>query len=143
MKERGFNFIELILVVALISILGGLLSPFFSRFLFQSSLENATDRVVKTLRKASNYAVTGKQGTKWGVHYEAGKLILFKGNSYGEDHSFDEELDLPSTLIVSGWSDVTFSKGKGRPSGTLTITLTLSNQSKTVILNEEGMVDVE
>ena len=141
--QRGFTLIELLLVVALIAILGALSSPFLSRFLAQNYLQDSADKFVRTLRKAQNYALSGKEDSKWGVHYDQGELILFKGGFYGEDSSFDERFEIPATINVSGWSDVTFSRLRGKPSINLVITISSSTGSRTVILNQEGMVDVQ
>lgn len=142
-SSSGFTYFELLLVVALIAILGALSSPFLSRFLTQNYLGDTTNKFVKTLRKAQSYALSGKADSNWGVHYETGKLILFKGNGYGEDHSFDEAFQIPTIINISGWSDVTFSKIRGKPSISLIITISSSMESRTVTLNREGMVDVE
>lgn len=143
MREKGFSFFELLLVVGLMGILGALSSPFLSRFLSRNYLDDSKERLVKTLRKAQNYSLSGKQGSQWGVHYESGELVLFKGDSYGQDHLFDEEFKIPATVDISGWSDVTFSKMRGQPSTELTLTITGPTGLKTVILNQEGMVDAQ
>ena len=141
--QRGFTLIELILIVALMGILGALSSPFLSRFIAQNYLEDTTNKFVRTLRKAQNYSLSGKQSSTWGVHYADRELILFKGSFYGEDHSFDETFDIPSTISVSDWSDIAFSKIRGQPSTNLTVILSSNIKSKTVVVNAEGMVDVE
>lgn len=143
MRSNGFTLFELILVVVLMGILGALSSPFLNRFLNQNYFEDTTNKFVRILRKAQNYSLFGKQGSIWGVHYADGELTLFKGGSFGEDHSFDETFDIPSSINVSGWSDVVFSKIRGQPSVSLTITLTSPIDSRTVTLNDEGMVNKE
>ena len=120
-NDSGFSLFELLVVMALMGILAVLLSPFLSRFLFQYHLADTTDKFTKILRKAQNYTLTGKEDSEWGVHYESGQLVLFKGSVYGEDHSFDEEFGVSPSLAVSGWTDVIFSKVRGQPSSSLTI----------------------
>ena len=142
-NDSGFSLFELLIIIALISILGALSSPFLSRFLSQNYLEDTTDKFVKTLRKAQIYSLSGKQNSEWGVHYAGDELILFKGSSYGDDHSFDETFKIPSTISVSGWSDVNFSKVRGQPSTDLVATISSGIKSKKVILNLEGGVGVE
>ncbi|MBL7159121.1 type II secretion system protein [Candidatus Microgenomates bacterium] len=142
-KDSGFSLFELLIVMAIMGILAALLSPFLSRFLFQYRLADTTDKFVKTLRKAQNYTFTGKEDSEWGVHYESGQLVLFKGNVYGEDHSFDEEFGVSPSLNISGWNDIAFSKIRGKPSSGLTVSITSTAGSRTIILNEEGMVDVQ
>lgn len=141
--NSGFSLFELLVVMALISILGALSSPFLSRFFSRNILEDSSQKFVKTLRKAQNYAFAGKEGSTWGVHYSRGEVILFKGSFYGQDHTFDETYDLPSSINVSGWSDVIFSKIRGQPSTELTLIITANTGSNTITLNQEGMVDVQ
>jgi len=141
--NKGFTFFELILIVALMGILGALSSPFLSRFVAQNYLEDTTNKFVRTLRKAQNYSLSGKQGSTWGVHYADRELILFKGSFYGEDHSFDETFDIPSTISVSNWSDIAFSKIRGQPSTDLTVTVSSNIKSEIVTINGEGRVNVE
>ena len=142
-NDSGFSFFELLVVMAVMGVLAALLSPFLSRFLFQYHLSDTTDKFAKTLRKAQNYTLTGKENSKWGVHYESGELILFKGSVYGEDHLFDEEFGVSSSLNISGWTDVVFSKVRGKPSSDLTVSITSVAGSRTITLNEEGIVDVQ
>lgn len=142
-KELGSTFFELLLVVSLMSVLGALSSPFLSRFLSRNYLEDTTEKIVKTLRKAQIYALSARKGSSWGVHYGDHTLTLFKGISYGEDTSFNEEFKIPATINIAGWSDIIFSKIRGQPSTALTVFVTSGLGSKTVILNAEGMVNVQ
>lgn len=44
---------------------------------------------------------------------------------------------------INGFADVYFQKGRGEPSGTLTITLSSLGEQKTVTVNAEGAIDVQ
>lgn len=141
--EAGATYFELLLVIAIIALVGALSTPFLNRFILQNSIFDVIDKFAVVLRKAQNYALCGKEGSQWGVHYETDSLTLFKGDSFGQDHAFDESYDIPGVIDISGWSDVTFSKVRGRPSVALTLTITSVSDTKTLILNQEGMVGVE
>ena len=143
MKNSGFTYFELLLVVALIAILGALSSPFLSRSLSQNHLEETTNKLVRSLRKGQNYSLTGKQDSAWGVHYGDEKIILFKGEFYGQDHSFDESCQVPRTIKITGWSDVIFSQVRGQPSTILSLIISSNSGSRTVTLNQEGGINVE
>lgn len=140
----GFTLIELLLVIGIIWILAGVSAPFMSTFLGSKQLTTTTDKIVRTLRKAQNYALSGKGGSVWGVHYESKLLVLFKGSSYAtRDSAFDEKFSLPQTVTVNGWTDIDFQKLRGQPSQTLLVTIKMLNEQQTVTVNAEGMVDVQ
>lgn len=154
-NKRGFTLIELLLVIGIVWVFAGVSAPFLSTFLGSRWLATSTDKVVRTLRKAQNYALAGKENSVWGVHYETKLLVLFKGSSYAaRDPSFDEKFSLPRTVnIVNddiGWTDVYFHKLRGRPEpqmlmedDEITITISTPQDQRTVTVNSEGTVDVQ
>lgn len=141
---KGFTLIELLVVIGIMWALAGVSAPFLSTFLGSKQLTTTTDKVVRTLRKAQNYTLSGKENSVWGVHYESKLLVLFKGSTYPPGGtSFDEKFDLPRTIVITGWSDIYFRKLHGKPSQTLSVTTTMLNEQKTITVNSEGMVDVQ
>src|SRR5258708_5524982 len=79
--QEGFTLIELIIVVAMTTILGIIAVPFYSRFLLQNEVANTADQLSAELHKAQTYAMSGKQNSNWGVSYSANQITLFQGNS--------------------------------------------------------------
>jgi len=136
-QSSGFTLIELILVVAIISILALLSGTSLVSFLASNNLEVAGDKIVGAIRKAQSYAMDGKNNTTWGV--------CMSGNNLSSP-TFSEIYNLPG-VNVSGLSEVTFSgiTGKrGEPSGALPLTVTLTNDSGTTLvrLNEVGGIEI-
>lgn len=143
-SRKCFALIELLIVIAIIGIIGAASAPDLSRFLAGGDLTTTTDKVVRTLRKAQNYSLSGKQGSAWGVHLESKLLVLFKGSSYaGRDSSFDEKFSLPRTATITGWSDIYFQKLRGQPSQTLSVTIAMLGEQQIITVNSEGRVDVQ
>lgn len=142
--KRSFTLIELLIVIGIIGALAGVSAPFLSTFLGGKQLTTTTDKVVRTLRKAQNYALSGKKDSVWGVHYESGLLVLFKGDDYDvRETDFDEKFNLPRIVSIAGWTDIYFRKLRGKPlPETLEITITMLNEEQTVTINSEGTVDV-
>jgi prepilin-type N-terminal cleavage/methylation domain-containing protein len=135
-SQKGFTLIEMILVVAIISILGALSATFYSRFLNQNAVANASDQLALQLRKAQVYSMVSKQGTNWGVKLQSGKIILYANGNSGFDESFSIN---PSTQI-SGFTQVQFTKGSGLPDQTPIILISDQNNQETISINTQGAV---
>ena len=142
-KNRGFTIIELIIVIALVSILGLLSVAFFSRSLLANAVVNTEDEFAGELRKAQLYSMMGKQnGGVWGVAYSANTLYLFKGSSFAtRSTAFDETYTVNPNVIVSGLTEVEFSHMTGTPSAQPTIVIKSSNTSRTITINSQGIIN--
>jgi type II secretory pathway pseudopilin PulG len=141
----GFTFIELILVVSMILILGTMGTAFGSRFITQNGVINATDQLVGDFRKAQINAMMGKQNDNWGVNYDnpTKTITLYKGTTFaGRTAAFDEKFSVPAGVGISssGATDINFARGTGKPSTAPTFTITGSGETRTVTLNAQGMV---
>lgn len=140
-QQAGITIIELLLVIVIVSIIGLMSVSFYSRFLTQNAVDNTVNQLVASFRKAQTYSMMGKQNGTWGVRYTTSpkKITLYLvGNS-----AFDENYDLNSNITVSGFTDITFAKITGLPSGgsfPLTITITGGNNSKIISVNNQGVV---
>jgi len=133
--NRGITIIELLLVIAIISTLGIFSASFYARFLTQNAVENTQNQLVNSFRKAQIYSMMGKQNGTWGVRYTPNQITLYLvGNS-----SFDEIFDLNDNVTVTTF-DITFAKITGLPSSTVNITITGGNNTKTVTINNQGVV---
>jgi len=141
---HGFSLLELILAIAIFAILGGMTAiPFASRFFNKNNLENKTNEVVSSLRTAQMGSISGKEHSRWGVHIDAAKIIMFKGSSYIPPGTpFDQSYDIPPTLTITP-TDMTFDLLTGNTSSPQTITIQGSlGDSHTVSVNAVGSVDV-
>lgn len=136
---KGFTFIELILVVALISIVTAMSAVFYTRFLTQNAVLNTVDQLVGQMHKAQIYAMSGRQGSNWGVNYSSSVITLYSGNSYlARNNAFDEKFSVNSNITVSGFSDINFNRLTGVPNVTPTIIITGNNNTKSIIINSQG-----
>lgn len=134
----GFTLIELILVIALISIIGATASPFLSNFILRNNYETTTDKLVSTLRKAQQYSIQGKQNVTWGACLISGVIRLYRGSCASP--TFAEDFDVPSTITISGFTDTTFSRLRGEPNLALVISIISDIGTKTVRVNAAGMI---
>lgn len=133
--KKGFSFIELILVIALMLTLGAMSGVFYSRFLNQNSVSNVSDQFTGQLRKAQIYSMAGKQDSRWGVRFASSKITLFATRSAALDESFT----VNSNILVTGFSQVIYAK-TGLPDSSPTFTISAGGNTKTITINSQGVV---
>jgi prepilin-type N-terminal cleavage/methylation domain-containing protein len=140
--ERGFSLVEVVLVVALISVLAGTFILIDPSFIVKNDVEVSSAVVTESLRRARTLSTASEGDSAWGVHIETSRVIVFKGDSFsGRDTSFDEEIAIPSAVSASGINDVVFGKLRGDPSVTGQITLSSDDGYSVVIeVNEKGAI---
>ena len=138
-KNRGVSFIEVILIVGLFAVVGTSSTPFFSHFLLRNNVDTTTQTVINVIRKAQNYSMNQKSGATWGACVTGGSIRLFSGSCIAP--TFRQDTPVPPGVTVSGLTSVTFSKLRGEPSSSVTITVSSSLKSKTVSVNSAGGMD--
>ena len=138
-RRLGLTLIEILLVLGIFSDIGTLVGVGTSSLLFQSYFTNTVERIVRTLHTAQVYSFSGRNDSSWGVHYEAGKVVLFKGTDYASrDPSFDAVTDIPAVVAITGWNDLYFDRLRGMPSAPLSILVEVSGRAGTISVNEQG-----
>lgn len=142
MFSRGFTLIEFMLVMALFLILAGMAPAFYSRFLLQDAVAETADRLAFSLRNAQGFALSGKEGTPWGVAISGDSIVLFSGTSFAtRNAALDRRVAVPSAVTIGGFTETVFSRVTGMPTAPLTISLTASGgASRTVVMNSFGVV---
>jgi len=142
-SSKGFTLIELILVIATITVLAAISVPVYSLLQVRNDLDVATNTTVQTLRRAQVLSQGVDGDTSWGVKLQQTDITLFKGISYAlRDTNFDEVYTLSGNVTPSGVSEVVFSKLLGNPNTTGTLVLISSNNEiKNITLNSKGFLD--
>lgn len=139
----GFTLLEILLSVSLLAIIGGMVIPSYHTFIVRNDLDIATVTLAHNLRRAQSLSQSADGDMTWGVHVGVGSILIYKGASYIlRDSSFDENTQIPTTIVPTGINEVTFSKVFGIPNATGTFSLTSqANEQRNVTINEKGMVD--
>ena len=140
---KGFTLLELILVVATITVLAAVAIPVYSLLQVKNDLNVAANTTLQTLRRAQILSQAVDGDSSWGVKLQQTDIALFKGTSYSlRDTTFDEIYTLSGNVTPSGVSEVVFSKLLGNPSTTGTLILTSSNNEvQNIALNEKGFLE--
>ncbi len=141
-KLKGFSLLEVIVVAALLAVFAGAIGPVYRVIQTKNNLDIAAAGSVSALRRAQAAAQSGNADSDWGVKLTATSTIVFAGSSFSSRQSmYDEKLNFPGGILISGNSEIVFSKFSGTPQITGTTTLTSPFGSKDIILNGAGTIN--
>lgn len=139
---KGFTFIESILTIALVLLIGTMAVPFYGRFVYSEELPIAQDELAENLKRAQLFTLLGKNNARFGVAIHSGAIVFFQGDTYASrDTRFDEVYTLHPRVSVSGADEVVFNRPQGTLSGPATFILSDGNVSVTMSVNREGVVE--
>lgn len=140
----GFTLLEVMLVIGILGLIVGLAIPFYQSFQLSTQLDNTSRELMRAFRQAQTRAMASESFSAFGVHLEQQKFVVFKGDTYSVADPANEVTEMPGVVSLSSLtSDVIFTKVKGYPNTTATVTVsTPYGESRTITINEEGVVDV-
>jgi prepilin-type N-terminal cleavage/methylation domain-containing protein len=137
----GFTLLEVLLSIALIAILSGIGVPIYQSFQNRNDLDIAATTIAQSIRRAQILSQAVDGDVAWGVYVSGGNIVIFRGASYAtRDSIYDEIFDLSTTITPSGISEINFDKLTGVTQDSGTLILTNFNDSRTITINEKGMV---
>ncbi|MCX6779855.1 MAG: prepilin-type N-terminal cleavage/methylation domain-containing protein [Candidatus Magasanikbacteria bacterium] len=141
-KKNGFTLLELLLSVALISLLAGIAAPMYLSLQSENEVAIAATTVADILRRGQIHAQAVDGDSDWGVEMVSSTITVFKGNNFASrDQNLDENYKLSATVKLSGLNEVIFNKFSGwtAASGTVMI-IHQDGRQKNVSINELGIV---
>lgn len=148
MAKSGLTLLEIIIALAIVSIVAYIGTTAFSTFNRKEVLEKSSLKVAALLDEARSLSTTGRSDSQYGVHFTSSTVELFKGSTYSSTAVVDQ-VNIPgllahSTVLADGGSDIVFTKLDGGAStfGTTTLSL-ISNSlvSKTIIIYKTGLIE--
>lgn len=137
---KGFSLLEILISIAVISVVSVLVVSGFSSFRESAQLNEAQSQILGNLRDARNRTLSSQKNTQYGVHFEASRIVLFSGSSYSAGSSLNEPHLFPpitriSSISFGGPIDIVFARLTGAASASGTVTIeSISNTSKTKII---------
>ena len=140
---KGFTLPEVLLSVALLTIIGSMSIPMYRVFMVRDELDGAATTLAQNLRRAQSLSRAGDGDMTWGVRVGVGSILIYKGASYIlRDSSFDENTSISTSIVPTGVNEINFSRVTGIPSATGTFIFTSqANETRTITINEKGMVE--
>lgn len=132
-KQAGLTFIEILVVVIILSLLIGISVFFPHRTISRINLENASKSICEIINTARIYAITERQKF----------YVVFKNNSYGiyrEDGNVVSKVyNLPQFIIIkektAGFSPVEFlPQGNAKQAGHIILEDTSTKKTRKIIL---------
>ncbi len=150
--ERGFSLIEIILVIAVMSLISGVILFSFSTLNQNYALEGSAQNAVALFKDARGRTLSAKNNSQYGIHIASTSLILFpgsifvSGNPNNETLNFSQSVAVGTTTLSGAGFDIIFSRLKGTPSqfGTTSVYL-VNNSSKymNIFIRESGLVEIK
>lgn len=137
--SAGISLVELLIVVALISLLAAGTVPVLTNLVFWTRQDVSGELVLAQVRKAQTNAMTGKATGDWGVCVDGQVIRVFTGSCGSPVES--QEVTLDAVVSVTGLGGSTFNV-RGEPDTATTITISSPNENSTITLNAAGGIDV-
>lgn len=135
---------EVMIVIGVFVIVAGMTFYFFSGLNKKEILEKDVAGVSAFIRDARMLAVTSKDSSVFGIHFENDKVVLFKGSSYVAGGPDQKVFTLSKAVYMSGYSlnlgvpDVVFSRFSGETANFGTVTFSLDDDSASITITILG-----
>lgn len=148
--SRGYFLLEVLLAISIIAIIGFVSVVSINSFGTDQSLSKSSEMAVSIIAEARSKSVSSKDASKFGVHFETDKVVLFKGNSYSSSDSenviynIDSRSKILSVNLTGGVSDVVFNRFTGDTAVTGNIIFAKKSDTseiKTVTIYPTGMAE--
>jgi prepilin-type N-terminal cleavage/methylation domain-containing protein len=149
--KTGFTLLEVVIVMALMGIVLRIVFSGLYGFRNTSILLAGTEDVVSLMMMARSDALSSKDDSVYGVHFETTQVVLFKGSTYvsGDPNNrpvvLDQRLNATDISLNGGGSDVVFNRltGKSSQYGTVKIVVVGATTTfKIITIYSTGLVDV-
>ncbi|KKS23144.1 MAG: hypothetical protein UU82_C0039G0007 [Candidatus Nomurabacteria bacterium GW2011_GWC2_41_8] len=147
--KQGITVIELLIVIAVLGIIFSIIIPQFSKTRELQVLKSAVSDVMSSLNKAQSRTLASVDSSSYGVHFQADKVIIFKGIIFVADVSDNETINIisPATIstiaLAGGGANLFFNRLSGAPSVTGSIVVSSTNFIKTITISSTGTVSVD
>lgn len=148
MKQKGFSIIEILVVLALMTVLISITLVAFVSSRKNESLKSDTETVVQILQQARSQTISSKNASSYGVNFATSSLTLFPGTTYSSSNSANLVTALTknttiSTTLPGGTSALVFNRITGEINQSSTVTIVVSNDtsSTTIKVYKTGIIE--
>ena len=143
---------ELLVVVAILSLLSGISFYTFKKINDTKALETDAVRILSELNQARSLTLSSKNADQYGVHFASSSVTLFEGTSYSAGASgnvvstLNSLVTIASTTLSGNALDVVFARLTGEASATGTIKVALvasSSVTRLLTIYQTGIVELQ
>ena len=140
--STGFTLIEVLLSIALITVLAGIAIPTYYSLLYRNDLDVVKNQVVQSLRRAEVLSSVNDGDVTWGFKIQSGSIVIFKGTNYiSRAVNYDEIYQISNSITPSGLTEIVFAKMTGFPQSAGTVILTSqNNETRNITINSKGQI---
>jgi prepilin-type N-terminal cleavage/methylation domain-containing protein len=145
----GFTLVEFLVVLAIITLITGIIASVFVSFRNQQALGKDVEMVIEVLRQARSQTLTSQNSSQYGVHFSSSGVTLFTGASYSAGNVTNQNYFLTSSdtivtiNLAGGGSNLVFQRLSGETSqnGSVVLTSLATSKTKTVTIYKTGLIE--
>lgn len=134
MMQRAFTLIELLLSIAMLSIIVGFSIPLLSQY-GRNNIYLNSGLMIDSIRSVQIFSISQKNNSDWCVRFGEGKIEIQKKNS----SEIEKTIEASESIIFSGLNYVCFDK-KGHPDKVGEIVIKEGVAQKSFLLDENGFL---
>ncbi len=144
---RGNSYLQVLLVVAMLTILAAVASPMYAQFQYRQRLHGTADILLSDIRLTQSKAMQSVKNNQWGIHInDTDKAyVLFYGSTYNPTETENYSVSYPNSISISPSQDIVFESITGQPISGSPTTISISSQNisetRSIVINEEGMTE--
>lgn len=147
---KGISIIEIIIILAIISIVLGIAVMSLTSFKEEQTLNSAINESISYINEARAKTLSSKDFSQYGIHFEQSKITLFKGISYissdpdNIDYILSSLLEISSISLNGGGNEIIFQKITGKTDQFGSVIYRVKNnpsKSKTITIKSTGIYE--
>ena len=152
MNQKGFTLLEILMAIAIATIVITIVVFSFSKLNSSQALERTGDLIASVLDEARSLTLSGSEDSQYGVHFEDDQIVLFKGTSYSsgsEDNvvtDLNDFVEIGDIELSGGGDDIIFKRltGYTDEAGTIEVFVTATPENNlTITISETGLSDID
>jgi Tfp pilus assembly protein FimT len=149
-SASGVTIIEILLVIALGSLLIGLVILSLGKVNTAEALDKSADTIVSALSEARSMTLSSVADSRYGVHFDPDQVVLFRGAVYDPGAStnvptaLNARVTIQNIALSGGGSEVIFDKLTGKTSYNGSVEVALKGATttyKTIIISATGLAE--
>lgn len=147
-KRLGISLLEILISIAVLVLAGTILMSAFGSFRASQGLLEAHSNIIGAIKEARARTLSSNSNSNYGIHFEADKTVLFKGNSYNALDPENNIYLLPTSTeinaisLTGGAVDAVFTRlnGTTTASGTISVRSKRNGAAHIITLEPTGVV---